>query len=160
MVDSITQSLFSLTLTLRAIRRSGGWAEGSAGPLFDTAEELARHSLAEMCALSFDMRPDARAKAGLAQALQTHVRSVEARSGLVIHMDLRGDSHSNAELEEALYQVVRFSLQNVVRRGKASEAWLELDLGAENPYICIRDNDLGSAEFRLQISELGLDTRD
>ena len=155
MFDSVTQSLFSLTLTLRAARQAGetSQASGETERLLDSAEELAQRALSEMCALTFELRPEAREQAGLASALQTHIRSLQARSGLTIHLDVNGERPLPPQVEEALYQITRNALQEIIRRGEATEARVKLDLEGENVYISIRDNSRDSAilDFRLRI---------
>ena len=155
MFDSVTQSLFSLTLTLRAARLGLGFPQAGdeAKHLLDSAEELAQHALSELCALTFELRPEAREQAGLASSLQTHTRSLQARSGLNIHLSVKGDRRVPFELEEALYQITRFALQEVVRHGQATEAWVELDLEANKVYISIRDNSPGPTDFRFSLSD-------
>src|SRR5688500_11659255 len=163
MFDSVTQSLFSLTLMLRAARlglpqaRVPGDDQGGdeAKRLLDSAEELAQHALSDMCGLTFEMRPEAREQAGLVSALQTHTRSLQARSGLKIHLSVKGDRRFPFELEEALYQITRFALREVVRQGQATEAWVELDLEGNKVYISIRDNSPGSTDFTFSLSSPG-----
>ena len=162
MFDGVTQSLFSLTLTLRAARRGMPQASEETEHLLDSAEELAQHALSELCALTFELRPEAREVAGLAQSLQTHVGSLQARTGHVIHLSVKGDRRLPFELEEVLYQLVRSTLNEVVRRAEATEAWVELHLEGENVYISIRDNGrspvfsaLNGPALRTRIEALG-----
>jgi signal transduction histidine kinase len=155
MLDSVTQSLFSLTLTLRAARQAGDTSQtsGETKRLLDSAEELAQGALSEMCALTFELRPEARKQVGLVSALETHMRSLQARSRLNIHLNVKGDRSLPIELQEALYQITRNALQEIVRQGEATQAWVELDLEGENVYISIRDNSRDSAilDFRFWI---------
>lgn len=161
MLDSVTQSLFSLTLTLRAARRSMSSTE-EAERLLDSAEDLAQRALSEMCALTFEVRPQVREQVGLASALQTHTRSLQARSGLVIHLSIKGDRRLRPDLEETLYQIARAALRDVVVYAQATEAWVELNLEGENVYISIRNNSQDSdfptqsaAAIRAKIEALG-----
>jgi signal transduction histidine kinase len=164
MFDGVTQSLFSLTLTLRAARQAGPASQASAEAecLLDSAEALAQRALSEMCALTFELRPQAREQTGLASALQTHVRSLQARSGLTIHLNVKGEHRLPLELEEALYQTIRAALQEVSSHAQATSAWVELDLGGEKVYISMRDNSreldlsvLSGSGMRSRIEALG-----
>jgi signal transduction histidine kinase len=162
MLDSVTQSLFSLTLTLRAARRNVSENNEEAERLLDSAEDLAQRALSEMCALTFEVRPHVREQVGLASALQTHTRSLQARSGLTIHLSIKGDRRLRPDLEEALYQIVRVALRDVVVYARATEASVELDLEGETVYISIRDNSRESdssiqraAAIRAKVEALG-----
>jgi signal transduction histidine kinase len=164
MFDGVTQSLFSLTLTLRAARQAGSASQASAEAerLLDSAEALAQSALSEMCALTFELRPQAREQTGLASALQTHVRSLQARSGLTVHLNVKGERRLPFELEEALYQAIRAALQEVSSHAQATSAWVELDLGGEKVYISMRDDSrdldlsaLSGSGMRSKIETLG-----
>ncbi|HEY0070390.1 MAG TPA: GAF domain-containing protein [Chloroflexia bacterium] len=141
--DSVTQSLFSLNLTLRAARRVLTSDSEQAVSLMDNVQELAQGSLAEMRALIFELRPQALQNEGLASALQKHADAVKARSGLVVHLDLRGDRRLPIEYEEALYQIAREALHNVVKHAQATEAWVCLDTSSDFVTLSIRDNGRG-----------------
>jgi signal transduction histidine kinase len=141
--DSVTQSLFSLNLTLRAARRVLTSDREQALSLMDNVQELAQGSLAEMRALIFELRPQALQNEGLASALQKHADAVKARNGLVVHLDLQGDRRLPIEHEEALYQIAREALHNVVKHAQASEAWVSLDTRGDHVTLSIRDNGRG-----------------
>lgn len=141
--DSVTQSLFSLNLTLRAARRVLTSDKEQALSLMDNVQELAQGSLAEMRALIFELRPQALQNEGLASALQKHADAVKARNGLVVHLDLQGDRRLPIEHEEALYQIAREALHNVVKHAQASEAWVSLDTRGDHVTLSIRDNGRG-----------------
>src|SRR5688500_5584988 len=64
MHDSVTQALFSLSLTLRAARRNMGLLDEESTRLLDEAERLAQRAVAEMCAITFEMRPEVLEEAG------------------------------------------------------------------------------------------------
>lgn len=140
MHDSVTQSLFSLGLTLRAARRSMGPVGEESVRLLDQAERLAQRAVAEMCALTFEMRPQVLNEAGLASALHTYVHAVEARSKLTVHLHVKGEKRLSMELEEALYQIVREVLDELAEQSSAFEAQVKLDLEGEGVYIAIRSD--------------------
>ncbi|MEO8284872.1 MAG: GAF domain-containing protein [Chloroflexota bacterium] len=141
--DSVTQSLFSLNLTLRAARRVFTSDPVASLKLLDNVHELAQGSLAEMRALIFELRPQALANEGLALALQKHADAVRARSGLTVHLGIEGDRRLPIEYEEALYQIAREALHNVVKHAQATEAWVELNLTGETAVLIIKDNGRG-----------------
>jgi signal transduction histidine kinase len=141
--DSVTQSLFSLNLTLKAARRSIDSNPARADTLLDNVQELAQGALAEMRALIFELRPQALANEGLVSALQKHADSVRARSGLQVHLDTKGDRRLPLDYEEALYQIAREALHNVVKHAQATQAWVSLDLAGPEVVLSVRDDGKG-----------------
>jgi signal transduction histidine kinase len=105
--------------------------------------ELAQGSLAEMRALIFELRPQALENEGLSLALQKHADAVRARSGLLVHLTVEGDRRLPIDHEEALYQISREALHNIVKHAHATEAWVELDLAHTDVCLTIRDNGRG-----------------
>ena len=96
-----------------------------------------------MRALIFELRPQARENEGRASALQKHADAVRARSGLKVHLKVIGERRLPIAHEEALYQIAREALHNVVKHAQAGEAWIDLDLSAEDVLLSIRDNGRG-----------------
>jgi nitrate/nitrite-specific signal transduction histidine kinase len=141
--DSVTQSLFSLNLTLRAARRNVASNPAKAEKLFDDVQDLAQGALAEMRALIFELRPQALVNEGLVSALQKHAEAVRARSGLRVNLQIIGDRRLPIESEEALYQIAREALHNVVKHAHATEAWVDLDLGGPEVRMAVRDDGRG-----------------
>jgi signal transduction histidine kinase len=150
--DSVTQSLFSLNLTLRAARRSLDTNPQQALKLMDDVQELAQGSLAEMRALIFELRPQALENEGLGPALQKHADAVRARSGLKVHLEVKGDRRLPINDEEALYQIAREALHNVVKHAQASEAWVTLDLNSSDVTLSVRDNGRGFDPVAVRVS--------
>jgi signal transduction histidine kinase len=141
--DSVTQSLFSLNLTLKAARRNIDANPEKADKLLDNVQDLAQGALAEMRALIFELRPQALANEGLTSALEKHADSVKARSGLPVRLEINGDRRLPIETEEALYQIAREALHNVVKHSQATEAWVKLGMKGPDVTLSIRDNGRG-----------------
>lgn len=148
--DSVTQSLFSLNLTLRAARRNMAGNAAKAERLFDDVQDLAQGALAEMRALIFELRPQALVNEGLVSALQKHADAVRARSGLQVNLQVLGDRRLPIETEEALYQIAREALHNVVKHAYAKQAWVDLDLEGSEVRMAIRDDGRGFDVGQLQ----------
>jgi PAS domain S-box-containing protein len=90
--DSVSQSLFSLTLHARtaelALAHAGLDPDSELGRPLQQVSELTRGALAEMRALIFELRPGALAEEGLGAALSKHSAAVTAREGLVISVQV------------------------------------------------------------------------
>jgi signal transduction histidine kinase len=169
--DSVTQTLFSITLISQSI--SPVWhrdaAEGERR--LQRLHELGQSALAEMRALLAELRP-ARATAppsagtpqplapqhaadlptspgigrvrqcGLAAALLRHVGEVAA-DGPPIDLDAAGYQPQSPATEEALYRIAQEALHNVVKHAQANH--IQIRLSAENKTcrLTVTDDGIG-----------------
>jgi signal transduction histidine kinase len=132
--DSVTQSLYSITLYAEAASRSmhdGEVTEGTGylHELRDTAQEALR----EMRLLIFELRPLALEKSGLAAALQTRLESVEERGGMHAHLRVEGAQYADRlplAIQGELYHVAREALNNVLKHARAQHVEVHLQYGA------------------------------
>lgn len=85
--DSVTQALFSMTLTTRTVELLLRRDTGKARRQVTLLKELQRDALAEMRALIFALRPGSLEKDGLLQALRTYATAVEQRSGIDVSLE-------------------------------------------------------------------------
>ena len=90
--DSVSQTLFSVTLQVRAaqaeLRTAGLGEDHPAARALAEVSELNHGALAEMRALIFELRPGALAEEGLVAAVSKHAAAVAAREG--IDVDVTG----------------------------------------------------------------------
>jgi signal transduction histidine kinase len=146
--DSVSQSLFSLTLHARtaelALARAGLDPDSELGRPLQQVSELTRGALAEMRALIFELRPGALAEEGLAAALSKHSAAVTAREGLVISVEVPEERLPLAvEQEEHLYRLAQEALHNAVKHAQAKHAWVELLAGDGEVVLSVRDDGVG-----------------
>ena len=89
--DSVTQSLYSVTLYAEAAARllQGGQTTEAAGHLRELGT-TAREALREMRLLIFELSPPALETGSLADALQTRLDAVEARGGMSVSFCVEG----------------------------------------------------------------------
>ena len=118
--DSVTQSLYSVTLYAEAAARlltAGKQSEAAdhLRELRDTAQEALR----EMRLLIFELHPPALAKSGLAGALQIRLDAVEGRGGMQTELQIEGVEHLSPPIQAELYHVALEALNNVLKHAKA-----------------------------------------
>ncbi len=120
--DSVTQSLYSVTLFAEAGRRkiAGGEYEQAGAYLADVAE-TSRQTLKEMRLLVHRLRPSLLAKEGLVRAIQHRLNAVETRVGIEHRLVLDGDLSLTSALEEALYFIAQEALNNALKHADAGE---------------------------------------
>jgi PAS domain S-box-containing protein len=164
--DSITQALFSMTLTARSaellLHRD---VEATAEKLGEL-RELARDALAEMRALIFELRPGSLAEEGLVSALRKHIGAVEGRTGLSVLLDVDDVPRMALDVEDALYRITQEALHNVVKHAGARHVKVSLcceggvclevsDDGAGFDPAAVTGDHLGLAGIRTRVDRLG-----
>jgi signal transduction histidine kinase len=140
--DSVTQTLFSLTLTAQAARTTFETKGTGVLPLLEMVQELATGALAEMRALIFELRPGSLHEAGLAAAIERFVDAFKSRTGIAVTLEL--DSRRlPPPVEEALYRITGEALANIGKHARASEAAITLIRQPANAVLSVRDNGIG-----------------
>lgn len=142
--DSVSQTLFSLTLAAQAARTTiDGDAKAATGML-ETVQELATGALAEMRALIFELRPGALHEAGLAAALERFVGAFRSRTGILVDLELDKRRLPPA-VEEALYRIAGEALNNVSKHAAAGHVEILLARRDRSVHLSVRDNGVGFA---------------
>ena len=119
--DSVTQSLYSLTLL------SAGWRRlAISGKLespiesFAEIEEVAQQALKEMRLLIYELRPPALDAEGFLGALHQRLNAVEKRAGVEARLVAGNIVDLPIEVEEALYAIATEALNNALKHAAAS----------------------------------------
>ena len=161
--DSVSQSLFSMTLHARtaerALRQTGQRAYDAVARELGQVGELSRTALAEMRALIFELRPGSLAEEGLVAALRRHAEALSAREGLPI--EVSGPSERlpvSAPTEEHLYRLGQEALANVSKHAAATRATVAVTNDGENVGLEVRDNGHGFDPDATYAGHLGLTT--
>ncbi|HEX8861766.1 MAG TPA: MASE1 domain-containing protein [Actinomycetes bacterium] len=146
--DSVSQSLFSTTLHVRAAQRAlaleGLDATGPMGEELSEIGQLARGALAEMRALIFELRPGALAEEGLVAAFTKQALALSAREGLVIEVDGPAERLPlGPEVEEQLYRLGQEALANVVKHARASSATVRIAAKGDTVLMELSDDGCG-----------------
>lgn len=141
--DSVTQSLYSVTLFAEAGRRmiASGESEQAAGYLEEVAE-TGQQALKEMRLLVHRLRPSVLAEKGLVYAIQHRLNAVEGRAGIISRFDYEVDLTLSPAMEEAIYYITQEALNNALKHAKASEVTVLL-LGDENGKLELQIVDNG-----------------
>jgi signal transduction histidine kinase/HAMP domain-containing protein len=137
--DSVTQSLYSLTLLTEGGRRlaDSGNLE-SVGDYFVDLGEIALQSLKEMRLLIHELRPPVLEREGLVGALQRRLDTVEGRAGMEARLMMVGDALEDGgkvdlpvSVEQDLYGIAQEALNNALKHAAATSitVWLRADGG-------------------------------
>lgn len=154
--DSVTQALFSMGLTARALEllldRDPEAARGKLAELRD----LQKDALAEMRTLIFELRPQGLETDGLAQALRTHAAAVQGRTGLAVAVEIEVEERQPLHVEEALYRIAQEALHNVVKHANAENARISLRRRARELRLAVEDDGIGFDPTQVPRGHLGL----
>ncbi len=141
--DSVTQQLFSMTLTAQAIQAHMQKNPQRAFAQLKRLQETAAAALAEMRALIFQLRPPALSDQGLVTALQRHIAGLSRREGLQIELRTAGDERLARGMEQELYRIVQEALNNVIKHARASSVKIALDFRIDQIQMRITDDGQG-----------------
>jgi signal transduction histidine kinase len=142
--DSVTQSLYSLTLYAEAAARmlEAGESKKAADQLRELGD-TAREALQEMRLLIFDLKPLDLQKAELADAIRSRLDAVESRVGLKADLRVTGAVRIGEPLKLELYHVAREALNNVLKHACARRVSVALTLSPETAALEVHDDGKG-----------------
>jgi signal transduction histidine kinase len=148
--DSISQQLFSMTLTAQAARVQLEKNPARTAAQLERLQETAAVALAEMRALIFQLRPPGLSEQGLVAALQQHVAALGRREGLTVNLVVSGEERYARGVEQAIYRIVQEALNNVVKHAGACRVAIALDLQPDRTTLRVSDDGAG---FDLSVLE-------
>jgi len=142
--DSVTQSLYGVTLQAEAAKRriDAGDIEEAAGCLAEL-RDAALDALKEMRLLIFQLRPHALEKEGLAAALRTRLAAVEGRAGLTTEFSSEIAGRLPARIEEGLHGIAQEALNNTLKHARASHISIRLRPSSWGVVLQIEDDGHG-----------------
>ena len=126
--DSVTQSLYSLTLFAETGRRHA--QKGNLSEAHDHLRllgETAQQTLKEMRLMVHQLRPSALEFEGLIGALHRRLDAVEERAGIMTRLLAPKTLELNATLEDALFLIAQEALNNALRHAKASNVVVRIE---------------------------------
>jgi signal transduction histidine kinase len=140
--DSVTQSLFSLTLLAEGWRRllRSGKMENVAESLAELGE-IAQQALKEMRLLVYELRPPTLEQEGLLGALHQRLNAVERRAGVAAHLVVEDLFELPAPIEEGLYRITQEALNNSLKHAGATS--VTVSLGMDNGFVVLEVADNG-----------------
>jgi PAS domain S-box-containing protein len=154
--DSVTQALFSMTLTTRSVELLVDRDPEGAKRMLGELKALERDALAEMRALIFELRPGQLEELGLEQALRLHAAAVQGRTGLPIAVECAPVDRAPLPVEDALYRIAQEAIHNVVKHAGASAVSVALDQADGALRLRVADDGSGFDPTDVPAGHLGL----
>ncbi|MBW7882083.1 MAG: GAF domain-containing protein [Caldilineaceae bacterium] len=142
--DSVTQSLYSLTLF-------GEWSAG----LLDAGEtamaqqklqriaDIARQALKEMRLMVYELRSSELEHDGLRGALEMRLTAVEERAGVRTGLQFDPAVHLSEVEEEELYHIAQEALNNALKHAAAQEVRVEVSSLEGVTRLVVTDDGVG-----------------
>lgn len=143
--DSVTQSLYGLSLSVAAAQRllSSGQLD-AAGEALDRARDGALMALREMRLLIYDLRPALLEPYGLIPAIRSRLSAVEQRAGIATEFDYHEVGRLPARIEDAVYGVAVEALNNALKHARASRLRVELrEQPTRHVVLTVTDDGVG-----------------
>lgn len=149
--DSVTQTIFGLTLSAQAARILIDRDPRRAAAELEHMQELAQNALAEMRALIQQLHPRTIAEEGLAAGLRRLAAEHQSKNGLNIDLQIFGERRLPVEVEEELYRVAQEALNNIVKHAQTEDAVITLHLGdTDRVVMLVEDEGAGFDPVRVQ----------
>ncbi len=141
--DSVTQSLFSISLITRALPELMDRDASRARERVERLTELAGGALAEMRSLIFELRPAALEQEGLVSAITKFAAAFESREGVTVSIAIARERRLPLDQEEALFRIAQEALNNVAKHAQAAAVTIELNFDDGCTALLVRDNGIG-----------------
>lgn len=141
--DSVTQTLFSITLTAKSARILLEQDSARALAQLDHLQDLAQSALAEMRALIFQLRPTPTQAGGLVSALRRHVAALQNQASLTVTLQIEGEPELPSEQEAHLFRVVQEALNNIVKHAHTDHVFIRLAVTAGQVSLLVEDEGVG-----------------
>jgi signal transduction histidine kinase len=140
--DSVTQTIFSMTLTTQSALLLLERDPRRVGTQLERLNQLSQSALAEMHTLISELRPEQQVGSGLELELRQHIESRHIREGLAVSLEVDGDQALSAQEDLGLFRIAQEALNNVVKHAHATKSILRLHM-IEPFWIEIEDDGQG-----------------
>ena len=167
--DSVTQTIFSVTLTAEAAKILIDRDKEQTVEQLDKLLELSGSALAEMRSLIFELRPTAVAELGILPALNQYIARLDEFNNLKVDLHVQGEPNLEDLEAQRLFFIIREALNNIVKHAEVDEAGITLDFGNDRVLLKVEDhgkgfdpssidptkNKLGLASMRERVEKFG-----
>jgi len=141
--DSVTQTLYSVTLTAEALPRVWVKHPDQARAALSNLHRLARGALGEMRTLLFELQPAMLLEKGPEELLRQLAHATMGRTHTSVEVSVQGESALPDDVRVALYRIAQEALNNVTKHAEASQVIVELEMEPEQVVLDIKDDGRG-----------------
>jgi signal transduction histidine kinase len=140
--DSVTQTVFSMTLTTQSASLLLVRDPAKAEAQLDRLSHLAQNALSEMQLLISELRPQAAEREGLASSLRSYLKSGHLPENLSVELIVEGDQPLEPAEIQGLFHIVQEALNNIVKHARTDKAQIRMHL-TEPMWIEVEDQGQG-----------------
>lgn len=140
--DSVTQTIFTMTLTTQSALMLLDLDQKRAGEQLERLNELSQSAIAEMQTLIYELGPTQIVQDGLETAIQQHIRDLRLSGILSVSLNINGNSPLQPLEERMLFRITQEALNNIVKHARSNQATILLHL-TEPLWIEISDQGQG-----------------
>ena len=145
--DTVEQTLTGIALQLDTAAKLYERDANSALRHLELARNLMAKSQVEVRRSVWDLRSRALAQFDLAGALAASARQITTGTSMQVELETKGLARLLPEVvEENLLRIGQEALTNVIKHSRANLTSIELEFGAEQVVLQIRDNGVGFAQ--------------
>ena len=142
--DSVTQSLFTLSLTARGLQSSLGNISGNHQQALNMLIEQTRVVQTDMRSLINTLRPVDLEADDLESALREHIHSFRRSSNADVKLTVKGNVRSVSKpVQQNLNRIAQEALSNIARHTNAENVAIKLEVTHDMASLVIEDNGCG-----------------
>ncbi|MBI4786329.1 MAG: HAMP domain-containing protein [Chloroflexi bacterium] len=141
--DSISQHLFTLTITLESAQQFLKKDAARLPGLLERSHAVAKEALGDVRALISELRPAPLEQHGLADALREQFAALTARTGIAIDLQSDGVARLAPTSEDALYRIALEAVNNAVNHARPTRVAVNLAPRENQVTLTVTDNGAG-----------------
>jgi signal transduction histidine kinase len=141
--DSVSQTLFSMTLTADAALTSMNTDPATAKREVENLRDLSRAALEEMRSLIFELRPADLESDGLIATLEKHADVLRRIGSAEIAISAPDYSPQPPDVERTVFRIIQESLNNVMKHSEATRADVTIAAEQGTLRVSIIDDGVG-----------------
>ena len=154
--DSVSQSLYGITLGVETASDLAGRAPERVGEPLGYVRQLAQAGMAEMRAIILGLRSESLERHGLVVGLAGQAQTLEAHYGLIVEKNLSTEPAVSLEVRQELLRVGQEALHNIAKHARATRVQLRLAIEDADLILEVVDDGVGFDTDRKVPGHFGL----
>lgn len=154
--DSVTQTLFSATITAEALLRQWNSKPDKIHPRLEQLYSLIRGALAETRALLLELRPASLEDSDLSPLLFQLAEAIRSRRRIAIDVTAEEGLPLPGDVKLTLYRITQEALNNIAKHARATHATVQLYSAAHAIILSVIDNGRGFDPEQIRATSMGL----
>ncbi len=141
--DSISQALFTLTITLESAQGFLAKNPSKVPILLDRAHAVAKEALGDVRLLIAELRPAPLAQRGLTEGLREQLSAIATRTGIPIDFHPESGVYLTPENEDALYRIALEAVNNAMNHAHPTRVAVSLFVRDHRVMLTVVDDGAG-----------------